>query len=32
MDTTKIRNGMRRPPMSERPRSLAVVSGMSKIR
>jgi len=32
MDTTKIRNGMRRPPMSERPRTLAVVSNMSKIR
>ena len=32
MDTTKIRNGMRRPPMSERPRPLAVVSNMSKIR
>ena len=32
MDTTKIRNGMRRPPMSERPRTLSVVSTMSKIR
>ena len=32
MDTTKIRNGMRRPPMSERPRTLGVVSNMSKIR
>lgn len=32
MDTTKIRNGMRRPPMSERPRPLAVASNMSKIR
>ncbi len=32
MDTTKIRNGMRRPPMSERPRSLAAVSNVAKIR
>ena len=29
MDTTKIRNGMRRPVMSERPRNLAAVSGMN---
>jgi Fis family transcriptional regulator len=29
LDTTKIRNGMRRPVMSERPRTLAVVSGTS---
>ena len=32
MDTTKIRNGMRRPPMSERPRSLVAVSNMTKLR
>ncbi len=29
MDTAKIRSGMRRPPMSERPRNLAAVSGMT---
>src|ERR1700729_4377446 len=28
MDTAQIRNGMRRPPVSERPRTLAVVSNM----
>ena len=32
LDTTRIRNGMRRPPMSERPRALAAVSNMTKIR
>lgn len=32
MDTTKIRNGMRRPPMSERPRPLAAVANISKLR
>jgi DNA-binding NtrC family response regulator len=32
LDTAKIRNGMRRPPMSERPRPLAMVSTMTKIR
>ena len=32
MDTAKIRNGMRRPPMSERPRSLTAVVNMTKIR
>ncbi len=32
MDTQKIRNGMRRPVMSERPRPLAAVSNLSKIR
>ncbi len=32
MDPAKIRSGMRRPPMSERPRSLAVVSNGTKIR
>ena len=32
MDTTKIRNGMRRPPMSERPRTLGVVANMTKLR
>jgi len=28
----KVRNGMRRPPMSERPRPLAAVSNLSKVR
>jgi DNA-binding NtrC family response regulator len=32
MDTTHIRNGMRRPPMSERPRALGAVSNVTKIR
>jgi hypothetical protein len=32
IDTTKIRSGMRRPPMSERPRTLSVVTNASKIR
>jgi Fis family transcriptional regulator len=32
MDTAKIRSGMRRPPMSERPRALAAVSNVTKIR
>ena len=32
LNTAKIRNGMRRPPMSERPRTLGVVAGMTKLR
>ena len=32
MDTAKIRSGVRRPPMSERPRSLTAVVNMTKIR
>jgi Fis family transcriptional regulator len=32
MDTAQIRNGMRRPPTSERPRTLAAVSNISRIR
>jgi Fis family transcriptional regulator len=32
LNTAKIRNGMRRPPMSERPRTLGVVANMTKLR
>jgi Fis family transcriptional regulator len=32
MDTAKIRSGMRRPPVSERPRPINGVSNMPKIR
>ncbi len=32
MDTAKIRSGMRRPPVSERPRNVAAVSNVTKIR
>ncbi len=32
MSTTQIRNGLRRPPMSERPRTLAAVTNIAKIR
>jgi DNA-binding NtrC family response regulator len=32
MDTAKIRSGMRRPPMSERPRPMPAVTNVQKIR
>ena len=32
MDTAKIRSGMRRPPVSERPRPVGAVSNLPKIR
>ncbi len=32
MDTAKIRSGMRRPVVSERPRALPAVSNLTKIR
>jgi len=32
LNTAKIRNGMRRPPMSERPRALGVVANVTKLR
>ncbi len=32
LDTTQIRNGMRRPPVSVRPRPLAAVASFSKSR
>ena len=32
LDTAQIRSGMRRPPTSERPRTLAAVSNLTNIR
>jgi Fis family transcriptional regulator len=32
MDTAQIRSGMRRPPMSERPRTLPAVANITQIR
>ncbi len=32
MDTAKIRSGMRRPPMSDRPRSMSAAPNVQKIR
>ena len=32
LNTAQIRNGMRRPPVSERPRTLAAVANLTRVR